>query len=283
MPIYNERQTLEKIVHRVFTSPINLEIEIVAVDDASTDGSWELLQQLSNADPRLRVIRQPHNCGKGAAIRTAIQHMTGDVAVVQDADLEYDPHEYPLLLQPIIDDKADAVYGSRFIGQTRHVISFWHSLINRLLTLLSNMLNDLNLTDMETCYKMVRADILKQLPLTSSSFTFEPELTCRLAQCRARIYEVPISYFARTYQEGKKIHAKDGLLAIWAILHSKFSYPRAAPIVSLSEYCNAQEVVDGVDPICQNSFTAALAEQARLPRHSDVNPADEIQINKKCA
>jgi glycosyltransferase involved in cell wall biosynthesis len=257
MPIYNELQTLEAIVQRVFTSPITLEIEIVAVDDASTDGSWELLQQLSIADPRLRAIRQPQNSGKGAAIRTAIRHMTGDVAVVQDADLEYDPHEFPLLLQPIIDGKADAVYGSRFVGHTRHVISFWHSLINRMLTLLSNMLNDLNLTDMETCYKMVRADLLKQLPLASSSFTFEPELTCRLAQCRARIYEVPISYFARTYEEGKKIHAKDGLLAIWAILHSKFSHPRAAPIVALSEDRDAQEVVNEIDTI---PFTTSITE-----------------------
>jgi hypothetical protein len=235
MPIYNERKTLEKIVQRVLASPVCLEIEIIAVDDASTDGSWELLQQLSKADPRIHAIRQPKNSGKGAAIRTAIQHITGDVAIVQDADLEYDPQEYPLLLQPILDGKADAVFGSRFTGHTRHVVSFWHSLINKLLTLLSNMLNDLTLTDMETCYKMVRVDVLKQLRLTCKSFTFEPELTCRLAQCRARIYEVPISYFARSYQDGKKIRAMDGLQAIWAILRSKFSNPQAAPIIHLSE------------------------------------------------
>jgi len=244
MPIYNERKTLEKIVDRVLTSPVSLEIEIIAVDDASTDGSWELLEQLANADSRLRAIRQPQNSGKGAAIRTAIQHMSGDVAVVQDADLEYDPHEYPLLLQPILDGKADAVFGSRYAGNTRRVLPFWHSLINRLLTLLSNMLNDLTLTDMETCYKMVRADILKQLPLNCKTFTFEPELTCRLAQCRARIYEVPISYFARTYQEGKKIRAMDGFNAIWAILYSRFSNPRAAPIINQSENHEMQEAVD---------------------------------------
>jgi hypothetical protein len=244
MPIYNERKTLEKIVQRVFTSPVPVEIEIIAVDDASTDGSWELLQQLANADSRLRAIRQPQNSGKGAAIRTAIQHMSGDVAVVQDADLEYDPHEYPLLLQPILDGKADAVFGSRYTGQNRQVLSFWHTLINRFLTLLSNILNDLTLTDMETCYKMVRADILKQLPLNCKTFTFEPELTCRLAQCKARIYEVPISYFARTYQEGKKIRAMDGLKAIWAILYSKFSNPRVAPIILQSENHEMQKVVD---------------------------------------
>jgi glycosyltransferase involved in cell wall biosynthesis len=226
MPIYNERWTLAEIIRRVLTSPIPLEIDLVAVDDASTDGSWELLEQLAREDSRILPIRQPKNRGKGAAIRTAIAHMSGDVAVVQDADLEYDPQEYPLLLQPILQGKADAVFGSRFAGHTRRVLFFWHSLFNRALTFLSNMLNDLNLTDMETCYKMVRAEILKQLRLTSDTFTFEPELTSRLAQWHARIYEVPISYFGRTYQEGKKIRAVDGLRAVWSMFRSKFLDPQ---------------------------------------------------------
>lgn len=225
MPIYNERRTLEEIVRRVLGSRVPVEIELVAVDDASTDGSWEILERLAAADPRIHAIAQPTNRGKGAAIRTAIEHMTGDVAIVQDADLEYDPAEYPILLQPILDEKADAVYGSRLVGQTRCVISYWHSLINRILTFFSNVLNDQNLTDMETCYKMVRADILKRLHLTCNSFTFEPELTSRLAQCRARIYEVPISYCARSYEEGKKIGAMDGLRAIVAIVYSRFRKP----------------------------------------------------------
>jgi glycosyltransferase involved in cell wall biosynthesis len=225
MPIYNEERTLAEIVERVLASPVAIEIELVAVDDASTDGSWQILERLAAGDSRIRALCQPQNGGKGAAIRTAIERMTGDVAIVQDADLEYDPIEYPALLQPILDGKADAVYGSRFVGQSRPIISFWHTLINRFLTLLSNVLNDQNLTDMETCYKMVRADILKGLHLSCNSFTFEPELTCRLAQCRARIYEVPISYRARTYEEGKKIRAIDGVRAIVALVYSKYHRP----------------------------------------------------------
>jgi glycosyltransferase involved in cell wall biosynthesis len=214
MPIYNERWTLREIVGRVLSAAVPLEIELVAVDDGSSDGSWELLQELAAEDGRIRAIRHPRNRGKGAAVRTAIAEMTGEVAVLQDADLEYDPHEYPLLLRPILEGKADAVFGSRFCGHTRRVLFFWHSLLNKLLTLVSNMLNDLNLTDMETCYKMVRADVLRQLRLRSNTFTLEPELTCRLAQWGARIYEVPVSYFGRTYQEGKKIRAIDGLKAV---------------------------------------------------------------------
>ncbi len=226
MPIYNERWTLAKIVARVLNSPVPLEIELIAVDDASTDGSGQLIDELAEKDARIRVVHHPTNRGKGAAVRTAIEQMTGDVAVVQDADLEYDPIEYPSLLRPILEGNADAVFGSRFRGQTVRVLFFWHSLLNKALTLCSNMLNDLTLTDMETCYKMVRCDVLKQLRLRSNTFTIEPELTCRLAQWGARIYEVPVSYFGRTYEEGKKIHATDGLKAIWEMFRSRFFDPQ---------------------------------------------------------
>jgi len=222
MPVYNERWTLPEIVGRVLRSPVPLEMELVAVDDCSDDGSWETLQELAAADGRIKPVRHESNRGKGAAVRTAIEHMTGDVAVVQDADLEYDPDEYALLLGPILEGKADAVYGSRFSGPSRRVLFFWHSMVNRLLTLLSNMLNDLDLTDMETCYKMVRADVLRRLRLSSDTFTIEPELTCRLAQWGARIYEAPVSYRGRSYLEGKKICALDGLKALWAMLRYRF-------------------------------------------------------------
>ncbi|MHB1033914.1 MAG: glycosyltransferase [Pirellulales bacterium] len=226
MPIYNERWTLQHIVERVFQSPVTLNLELVAVDDCSTDGSWELLNDLARRNPRLKAFRHEKNQGKGAAIRTAIRHMTGDVAVVQDADLEYDPVEFPLLLAPILEGKADAVFGSRFTSHTRRVLFFWHCVFNQFLTFLSNMLNDLNLTDMETCYKMVRGDVLRQLRLSSDTFTFEPELTCRLAQWGARIYEVPISYSGRTFHEGKKIRAIDGLKALGEMLRCKFLDPQ---------------------------------------------------------
>lgn len=226
MPIYNERWTLKEIVARVLNAPVPLDIELIAVDDASRDGSGELLVELAKLDPRIRVVRHERNRGKGAAIRTAIEHMTGDVAVIQDADLEYDPRDFSALLQPLLDGKADAVFGSRFTGHSRRVLFFWHSLVNRGLTFISNLLNNLNLTDMETCYKMMRADILKRLRLRSNSFTLEPELTCRLAQWGARIYEVPVSYAGRTYAEGKKIRPRDGAKALWAMFRCRFVDPR---------------------------------------------------------
>jgi glycosyltransferase involved in cell wall biosynthesis len=218
MPIYNERWTLEEILDRTLNSPVELELEIVAVDDGSTDGSWEVLQEMARRDSRILPLRHSRNRGKGAAIQTAITHITGDVAVIQDADLEYNPKDIPRLLEPILEGKADAVFGSRFTGSPRRVLMFWHSLANRLLTLTSNILNDLNLTDMETCYKAVRADVLRQLSLRRRSFTIEPELTCRLAQWGARIFEVPISYAGRTYQEDKKVRPLDAFKAIGAML-----------------------------------------------------------------
>ena len=222
MPVYNERWTLNTIVSRVLAVPLLQELELVAVDDGSTDGSWEELQRLAAADPRVRAFRHERNRGKGAAIRTAIGHITGDVAVVQDADLEYDPNDYLSLLAPILDGRADAVFGSRFVGHPRRVLYFWHSVANGMLTLLSNMANDINLTDMETCYKMVRADVLRELRLRSDTFTLEPEITCRLAQWGARIYEVPVSYAGRTYDEGKKIKARDAVKAVWEIFRCRF-------------------------------------------------------------
>jgi len=223
MPVYNEGRTLRAIVRRVLDAPIDGEIEIVAVDDGSSDRSFEILEELARSDERIVVLRHPVNRGKGAAIRTAIASMTGDIAIVQDSDLEYDPADYPRLLNPILDDRADAVFGSRFAASPeRRVLLYWHSLGNRLLTWFTNVLNDLNLTDMETCYKAVRADILKGLRLRSERFGIEPELTTRLAQSGARIYEVPISYHGRTYAEGKNIGWRDGVQAMWLLFKLRF-------------------------------------------------------------
>ena len=226
MPIYNERWTLSEIVQRVLRSPVPLEIELVAVDNCSRDGSWELLQRMAAEDGRIKPFRHPQNRGKGAAIRTAIEHLTGDVAVVQDADLEYDPDDYPLLLAPIVEGKADAVFGSRFTSHKRRVLFFWHFVVNNLLTLVSNVLNDLNLTDMETCYKVVRADILKHLRLKADTFTLEAGTDLPAGAVRAGYYEVPVSYTGRTYDEGKKIRRSDGIKALWQMFHSKFIDPQ---------------------------------------------------------
>ena len=221
IPTYNEEDTLEEIVRRVqeATLPGGLELEIVLVDDASTDGSGTILDRLE-AETRagLTVLRQERNQGKGAALRRGFGAATGDIVLIQDADLEYDPSDYPALLQPILEDKADAVYGSRFMSGPRRVLLFWHSVGNRMITLLSNMLTDLNLTDIETCYKVIRKSSLDQLELRSNRFGIEPELTARLAKSGARIYEVPISYHGRGYSQGKKITWRDGIAAIWWIL-----------------------------------------------------------------
>jgi len=224
MPVYNEAATVEEVVDRVRRVP--LPTEIIAVDDASQDGSGDVLERLHAAGKIDRVVRHPENRGKGAAIRSAIAHATGDVVVIQDSDLEYDPLDLPVLLGPIADGKADAVYGSRFQGGPHRVLYFWHYVGNRFLTLLSNMFTNLNLTDMETCYKLVRRDLMSRLPLTANRFGFEVEITARLAQARARIWELPISYSGRTYEEGKKITWRDGVAALFHILRYNLLPPR---------------------------------------------------------
>jgi glycosyltransferase involved in cell wall biosynthesis len=226
MPVYNERRTLRTIVKRVLESRMPIPLELVVVDDGSRDGSAEILRELAAQESRLRPIFHEHNTGKGGAIQTAIRHMTGDIAIIQDADLEYDPAEIPRVIQPILDGKADAVFGSRFLSSDyRRVLYFWHTLGNATLTWLNNVLCDLNLTDMETCYKAVRADILRQTPLRFCDFALEPELTIRLAQWGIRLYEVPVSYAGRTYVEGKKIGWRDGLRALWAMFWCRFIDP----------------------------------------------------------
>ncbi len=226
VPAYNEAATVDAALRRVRTVPLRL--EIIAVNDASTDGTRQILDAAAEKGIVDRVIHHDKNRGKGAAIRSGIAVATGDVVVVQDADLEYDPADLPDLLLPIRSRQADAVYGSRFQGGPRRVLYFWHFVGNRVLTLLSNMLTNLNLTDLETCYKLVRTDLMKKLPLSSNRFGFEVEITARLAQARARIWEIPISYSGRTYAEGKKITWRDGLAALFHILRYNLIVPASS-------------------------------------------------------
>jgi glycosyltransferase involved in cell wall biosynthesis len=216
IPAYNEVHTVERLLRRVREVP--LDVEVIVVDDGSTDGTRALLARIEDDGLIDTLVLHETNRGKGAALRTGFARATGDVVVVQDADLEYDPLELPRLLEPILNGQADAVYGSRFLGGPHRVLFFWHSVGNRLLTLLSNMFTDVNLTDMETCYKMIRRELLQSIPLSSDRFGFEPEVTARLAQAGARIYEMPISYHGRSYAEGKKIGWKDGVSALWSIV-----------------------------------------------------------------
>lgn len=217
MPVYNERETIDLIVEQVRETPIAK--EIICVDDHSTDGTQRILETLLEQRKIDRLVRQPVNRGKGAAIRQAMALSTGDVVIVQDADLEYDPGDWPALLDPLVDGRADACFGSRFLGGPHRVLYYWHSVGNHWLTTYSNMLTNLNLTDMETCYKAIRGDLARSLVprLTADRFGFEPEITARLARANARIFEVPISYSGRTYAEGKKIGWKDGIAAFWHI------------------------------------------------------------------
>ncbi len=227
IPVYNEIRTLENLLGRVMAAPLPCQRELVFVDDGSTDGSREFLAGFARANPKtVQLVFHKRNGGKGKAIRTAIRRMTGDWAIIQDADLEYDPAEYEKLLLPVQEGIADAVFGSRFLtGGYRRAMFFWHTMANRMLTLLSNVFNDLNLTDMETCYKLVRADILKRLVIRSNGFDLEPELTAKLARWGARIYEVPISYRGRSYAEGKKIGPKDAVMALVAMLRYRYFDP----------------------------------------------------------
>ncbi|MCC6358141.1 MAG: glycosyltransferase family 2 protein [Phycisphaerales bacterium] len=225
VPVYNEKGTLFEILGRVLASPVEMDREIVLVDDCSRDGTRDLYRELPQRFPgaSIRVILHGVNQGKGAALRTGFAQARGDVVLVQDADLEYDPREYPKLLRPILDGRADVVFGSRFVGGDEHrVLYFWHSLGNRFLTMLSNMFTDLNLTDMETCYKVFRAEVLRGIRIKSDRFGVEPELTAKVARGRWRIYEVGISYSGRSYEEGKKITWKDGVKAIYAIIRFAF-------------------------------------------------------------
>ncbi|MEW5806032.1 MAG: glycosyltransferase family 2 protein [Acidobacteriota bacterium] len=218
IPVYNERSTIEEVLSCVKRSP--LEKEIIIVDDYSTDGTRGVLQTLN--DIAVKVFFHSRNRGKGAAVRTGIEAATGDIIIIQDADLEYNPEEYQILIEPIVHNKADAVYGSRFLGKHR-VFLFWHYLGNKFLTFLTNILYDTMLTDMETCYKAVKADVMKSLHLRSDRFDIEPEITAKLFKKKYRVFEVPISYSGRDYREGKKITWKDGVIALWTLLKYRFT------------------------------------------------------------
>ena len=221
IPVYNEEATVEALLRRVAQAPVQegVDLEILVINDASTDGTQAKLLEMETAgEVDFRLFEHPVNQGKGAALRTGFAQVTGDIVLIQDADLEYHPREYPRLLQPILDGEADVVYGSRFGGGPQRVMFFWHYVGNRMLTLLSNMFTDLNLSDMETCYKVFRREVLDELNLESNRFAIEPEITAKIAKNKARIFEIPISYYGRTYAEGKKIGWKDGVAAIWAIV-----------------------------------------------------------------
>lgn len=225
MPVYNEQETVGHVLRTVLSVPLPIK-EVVVVDDGSTDGTAEIVRQIASGDPRVHFHQQP-NAGKTAAIRAALERATGDVIIVQDADLEYDPHEIPAVVAPILEGRADVVYGSRFmVRRAARVLYYYHYLANKLLTVLSNTLTNRNMTDIETCYKAFRAEVIKPLSLSSRGFGMEVEVTAMVCKTKARTYEVPISYYGRTYEEGKKIGVRDGLLAIWYILYYNLVAPR---------------------------------------------------------
>ncbi len=227
IPAYNEKASIHEILRRVRAVPLRK--EIIIVDDCSTDGTRDILREMAKADGDLKVVFHERNQGKGAALRTGFREATGQIVIVQDADLEYDPAQYPELIRPIVEDQADVVYGSRFIGETHRVLYFWHSLANKFLTLLSNAFTNLNLTDMEVCYKVFRREVIQGIELKSDRFGFEPEVTAKVARFtfpargerperKCRVYELPVSYHGRTYAEGKHIGVKDGFQALWCII-----------------------------------------------------------------
>ena len=220
IPVFNEKETIKAVIHRVREIDVGLEREIIIVDDGFGDGTQDILKTLDFPDTK--TFFHTENQGKGAALHTGFSNAQGDIVLIQDADLEYDPAEYPTLLKPILDGRADVVYGSRFLGGPHRVLFFWHYVGNKLLTTLSNMLSNLNLSDMETCYKVIKKDLLDRITLKSKRFGFEPEITIKLAKLKAKIYEVPISYSGRDYSEGKKIGWKDGIAAVYHIFRYKF-------------------------------------------------------------
>ncbi len=233
MPVFNERATLQEVVLKVLA--VSLEIELICVDDGSQDGSREILAQLQSEHPQIRLVLQPQNMGKGAALRRGIQEATGEYVIIQNADLEYDPAEYPRMIEPLVQGKADVVFGSRFLGGAPHrVLYFWHSVGNRALTLLSNCLTNINLSDMETCYKVFRREVIQAIPIEENRFGFEPEITVKVARRNLRIYEVGISYWGRTYEEGKKIGWKDGVRALYCLLKYSIKEPQTRPIAPAS-------------------------------------------------
>lgn len=259
MPVYNELNTIAAAVRRV--RQVALDFEIICVDDCSTDGTQSVLDKLL-ADREIdRLVKHETNKGKAAGVRAALALASGDVAVIQDADLEYDPQDLVRMVVPIADGRADAVLGSRFLGETRRVLYYWHSVGNGLLTMTSNMLTNLNLSDMETCYKMIRTDLFKSLPLQAERFGIEPELTARLAQSGARVYEVPITYSGRTYAEGKKIGWKDGVAAFWYILRCNL-LPPFAPKYTTAENAIGQRLPAAIS---ESGSSPASAPHA-LPR-----------------
>lgn len=238
MPVYNERATLREAVRRVLAVPI--EIELLCVDDGSSDGSREILAELEQKHSQIRGLLQPRNIGKGAALRRGFQEATGDFVIIQDADLEYDPSEYPRLLEPLMQGRADVVFGSRFLGSGPHrVLYFWHFVGNRILTLVSNSLTNINLSDMESCYKVFRREVIQSIPLEEDRFGFEPEITVKVARRRLRIYEVGISYSGRTYEEGKKIRWTDGVRALYCLV--KYSVKEPWAKAASAEAASTQE------------------------------------------
>jgi glycosyltransferase involved in cell wall biosynthesis len=226
IPVFNEEQTVEQLLKKVLAVPLTLEKEIVLVDDCSTDGTFAILSRLRETEPRIQLFKNEKNMGKGFSVRRGIEEASGEIIIIQDADLEYEPAEYPKLLSPILMELADVVYGSRFITtEARRVLYYWHSVGNNILTLCSNMLSNLNLSDMETCYKVFRSDIIKPIRLTENRFGFEPEVTFKLSKVEGiRFYEVGISYHGRTYAEGKKINWKDGVRAFYVLFKNSFLY-----------------------------------------------------------